>query len=283
MILIADSGSTKTDWILWKARENESSLYQSKGLNPYFSDSNDISETLQETIPLNLLPSITKIYFYGAGCGSNESKKTVKSGLIKACPQAEIEVEHDLLAAARALCGKDKGIACILGTGSNSCLYNGKKIIDEGTSFGYIMGDEGSGNHLGRMLLKAIFTHKAPQSIIDSFKKEFPEVDLDLLLNQLYHYPNPNRFLAGFSHFIIQRQDNAFIKKLIEKSFSDFIEYFVTIYNNKTQYPVHFQGSIAWNYQDILRELLKKHNIELGKIIHRPIGHLLTYHQNTKV
>lgn len=283
MILIADSGSTKTDWVLWNEEEHSSSNHQSKGLNPFFVDSFEISETLHSTFTLLELKSIEKIFFYGSGCSSVESKKTVSDGLQMACPRAQIEVQHDLLAAARALCGREEGVACILGTGSNACLYSGKKIVEEGVSFGFIMGDEGSGNHLGRLLLKAIFTKKAPENILQSFNATYHHLTLHKLLEHLYKLPSPNRFLATFSPFIKAHQNDPFIRELIEQSFQDFIDYFILDYLKDHNYIVHFQGSIAWNYKNSLISVLKKNNIDCGNIIHHPIHQLLEYHQMNEI
>lgn len=138
-------------------------------------------------------------------------KKIVADGLKNACPQAYLEIQHDLMGAARALLGRHQGLACILGTGSNACYFNGKEIEEEGISYGFIMGDEGSGNHLGRLLLKSIFSKKAPQEMVEAFYSSFPELDLPALLKQLYHLPAPNKFLAGFSPFILKYKRHPFI------------------------------------------------------------------------
>lgn len=177
MILIAESGSSNTDWILWDEKTNQSSNFQSKGLNPFFVDSIDVAETIKSLFTNDELNAIKRVYFYGAGCGNRESQKTIENGIEIVCPTAEIEVSHDLLAAARALCGTEPGIACILGTGSNSCFYDGNNIITESISFGFIMGDEGSGNHMGRQLLKTIFTQKAPENILKAFKLTYPHLN----------------------------------------------------------------------------------------------------------
>jgi N-acetylglucosamine kinase-like BadF-type ATPase len=279
MILIADSGSTKTDWILWDKMKMQSSYHQSKGLNPFFVEIDEIAETLLSTFTKRELDAIDKIYFYGAGCGRSESKKHIKDGLSMACHDAHIEVEHDLYVAARSLCGKEAGVACILGTGSNACVYDGRKIIKEGVSFGYIMGDEGSGNHLGRQLLKAIYTKKAPPHIIQSFEQSYPHLNFSKLLDHLYHLPAPNRFLATFSPFIRAHRNDPFFREMIAKSFHEFLDYFVVEFLKEYPYKVHFQGSIAWNYQSNLIDVLKKREIDFGHIIQHPIQQLFEYHK----
>jgi len=279
MILIADSGSTKTDWVLWNRENMQSSNHQSRGLNPFFVEINEIAETLTYTFTPEELKSIKKIYFYGAGCANQDSKDHIKEGLSMACPQAHIEVEHDLYVAARASCGNQAGIACILGTGSNACVYDGNKIIKEGVSFGFIMGDEGSGNHLGKQLLKAIYTKKAPSHIIQSFEKSYPHLNFTKLLDHLYRLPSPNKFLATFSPFIRAHRKDAFIREIIERSFNEFLDYFVVDFLKEYPYKVYFQGSIAWNYQSNLTSVLKKREIEFGNIIHHPIQPLFEFHR----
>ncbi len=283
MILIADSGSTKTDWILWDRQINQPSNHYSKGLNPFFVDSDEIAETVKSTFTVEELEQVREIHFYGAGCSSHTSQITVSNGLKMACPLAEITVNHDLLAAARALCGHEPGIACILGTGSNSCVYDGENIIEEGVSFGFIMGDEGSGNQLGKKLLKAIFTKKAPPHIIEAFELSYPHIDLAKLLNQLYHLPSPSKFLASFSPFIYGHHLDPFMRELINSSFDEFCEFFVFDFLKKYDYPIHFQGSIAWNYKDELINRLKKHDINYGKIIQNPIQYLFKYHNDLEI
>jgi len=279
MILISESGSSNTDWILWDEQTNQSSNFQSKGLNPFFVDSTDVAETIKSLFSNDELDAINSIYFYGAGCGNQESQNIIENGFEMVCPKAEIEISHDLLAAARALCGTKPGIACILGTGSNSCVYDGKNIITESVSFGFIMGDEGSGNHMGRQLLKTIFTNKAPENILKAFKLSYPHLDLSKLLNQLYHTSSPNRFLASFSPFIKAHHRDPYIRDLIESSFDQFCDFFIFDFIEKYDYPIHFLGSIAWNYKTELINRLKYHELNYGKIIKSPIEDLLQYHK----
>lgn len=279
MILIADSGSTKTDWILWNSMNSEVSYFHSIGLNPYFVSHAQITEVVSEILQGVQASSITEIYFYGSGCGSDESVKTVETGLKAVCNKALISIEHDLMAAARALFGNDSGIACIMGTGSNACLYNGTQIMKEAVSYGYVMGDEGSGNHLGRLLLKAVFSRKVPENIREAFFKSYPDMDISYLLEQLYHSSSPNRFLASFSPFLFQHKKDQYIQDLISQSFHQFLDEFVMDFLGDAKYPVSFQGSIAFLYQDILKKVLKERELVMGRIIKEPIGALLEYHR----
>lgn len=279
MILIADSGSTKTDWVLWFPNTKQRKNYQTKGLNPYFTTSKDITKVMKESMQIEDLSLVEKVYFYGSGCSTEDSKAIVYQGIKTACHHAEINIAHDLMASCRSLFGSEKGIACILGTGSNACLFDGEEIIGEAVSFGYIMGDEGSGNHLGRLLLKSIFNRKAPKEIIDAFNDQFPELDLSQLLKQLYNLPNPNRFLASFSLFINEHRDHHFIRAILEISFNLFLEEFVLDLTDEKDIPISFQGSIAWNYRDILESVLDNRNLKIGKVIKQPIDSLLEFHQ----
>lgn len=282
MILIADSGSTKTDWVLWITKTNEVFKYKTKGLNPYFTKSSEITKEMEEHFAADDLFQLEEIFFYGSGCGSIESKSIVYEGLKNACKNAKIHIDHDLMASARSLFGKEKGIACILGTGSNACLYDGEEVTNEAVSFGYVMGDEGSGNHLGRMLLKSIFNGKAPMKIQEDFKKKYPHLDLTRLLDQLYNLPNPNRFLASFSPFILSHMNEDFIKTMIESSFNQFLDEFVIGLTTDRSLAISFQGSIAWIYKSILDKVLADRGLLMGNVIKQPIDKLLEFHQNHK-
>lgn len=279
MILIADSGSTKTDLRLWNPLNNDVYSYSSKGLNPYFVSSGEISSVVASTLPIEFIDKISHIYFYGSGCSSPDSKKIILDGLQNACSQARLEVNHDLMGAARALLGSEAGVACILGTGSNACYYDGKEIVEEGVSYGYVMGDEGSGNHLGRLLLKSVFSHKAPHEIQLAFKEQFPELDLPALLRQIYHLPSPNKFLASFSPFILNHRKNDFIKGIIHESFTKFFEEFVAGLARDKNDKIGFQGSIAHFYKDEIIELFREKGLNPVSFLDKPIEKLLIYHQ----
>jgi glucosamine kinase len=278
MILIADSGSTKTDWILYNNKTEEAQSFHSQGLNPYFVESHEIAKVAEDCFRSIDINEISQLFFYGAGCSSVQSKTIVKNGLASVFRKANIEIEHDLMAAARALLGDRSGVACILGTGSNACLYDGAKIVKEAVSFGYMLGDEGSGNHLGKKLLKAIFNGKAPQEIKNAFIKEYPSLDLSLLLEQLYKTPSPNKFLASFSPFINSHRKNAFIQNMIKSSFQDFLDEFVVDFSADEQLLIGFQGSIAWAYNDLLMDVIEERKMKIGPIIKQPIEKLLEYH-----
>jgi N-acetylglucosamine kinase-like BadF-type ATPase len=242
-------------------------------------NSSEIAKVIQDCFSVDDLQQVKQVFFYGSGCGSVDSKAIVQLGISNSCKHAQIIVEHDLMAAAHACCGEEEGVACILGTGSNACVFDGTKIIAEGVSYGYVMGDEGSGNHLGRMLLKSVFSRKAPREILDAFYERYPRMELSLLLNQLYNIPNPNRFLASFSPFILSFQKHSFVKALIYRSFNEFVDEFLVDLLKEKSYTVSFQGSIAWSYRTILAEVLNDRNIVMGQVIRQPIDSLVEYHR----
>lgn len=279
MILIADSGSTKTDWRLWNPVDNKVISYSSKGLNPYFISSEDISSVIKSTIPANLLNEISQIYFYGSGCSSLDSKKSIEKAFKNVVSHVKPEVNHDLMGAARALFGKKAGIACILGTGSNACYYNGTEIEEEAVSFGFVMGDEGSGNHLGKLLLKGIFSKKAPQEIQMAFNEQFPELDLPTLLKRLYHESSANKFLASFSPFIHKYKTNEFVKEIIHTSFKLFVTEFIEVLGKSKQVEIGFLGSISFYYKEEIKEVFESKGMNPIVFIEKPINQLLKYHQ----
>lgn len=279
MILIADSGSTKTDWRLWNPDNNEVLEYSTIGLNPYFVNSIEIASVLKSTIPVKYIELIRQVYFYGSGCSSKESKVLVEIGIKTVCKNALIFVNHDLAGAAKALLGDNAGVVCILGTGSNAGYYNGLKIEDESVSFGFMLGDEGSGNHLGKLLLKSIFSKKAPLELLENFATEFPRLSLSELLKQLYHLPAPNRFLASFSPFILKHRKHDFIKQMISDSFNQFADVFVEgLLRNRTD-NIAFQGGIAYYYKDEIVEVFKSRRLNPVSFIDKPIEYLLDYHK----
>lgn len=277
MILIADSGSTKTDWILLDMESGLRTYFEGLGLNPYYSSSSAVTievKSLFESVDLSV---ISAIYFYGAGCSSKSTKQIISEGLSAFFIHSKIEVYHDLEGAARSLCKNTEGIACILGTGSNAANFDGKQIVQSAVSLGYILGDEGSGNHMGKKLLHAIFLKTAPEEIILDFQKTF-NLSLEKLLAEIYQKPNPNRFLASFTKYISQNKSNPFISELINKTFDEFIQLVVLPLNTDKKLPIHFTGSIAWFFKDELEVVVKKWGFTLGKVSQKPIEDLGDYH-----
>lgn len=277
-ILIADSGSTKTDWVLLD-NNNIIFQYQTIGFNPYFQSSEDIYEEIKtKLIPVlqDQLHNITHIYYYGAGCSTPDKVQVIKLGLYLAFGNILSEVNHDLLAAARALCGKEKGIACILGTGSNSCLYDGKDIIENIPSVGYMFGDHGSGATIGKTFVQYYFDKKLPVHLEKAF--ENAGYDREVILENVYKRQMPNRYLASITNFISEYNNDTFIKDLIKNCFVDFFEAQVSKYTNAKTLPVNSVGSIGYYYKELLEIAAKEKGFTIGNIIKSPIDGLIKYH-----
>jgi len=279
MILIADSGSTKTDWILTTGDKINKQI-TTVGYNPYYhkGDSLIVSMT-KELLPNIGDNNIEKIFFYGSGCSSDINCTMVKSALWQLFPNALIEVNHDLFDAAVPLLKNNKGIACILGTGSNSCLWDGKQIVENVPSVGYLLGDEGSGTYIGIKILKGILEKKAPPEIIENFYCDY-NTSFDGVLSSIYNKPKANQFISGISIFAQKNISNNWIKNTIKQAFIDFIENQIKQYSNYQNLEVSFTGSIAFYFKDILLEACNKNNIKTGVIIKNPIEGLFTYHTN---
>lgn len=277
MILIADGGSTKTDWRLISPN-NEIKPIRTIGFNPYLSNSDEIEEILwKELDPFIGNRNLKQVFYYGAGCSTLAKNEIVENAIGKLFPHAEIFIYHDLLGAARALCGENEGIACILGTGSNSCLYDGHQIVAGVPSLGYFFGDEGSGAALGKMLLTAYLHNDLPADLTTAFKTKYP-LSLENFLDAVYSQAKPSRFLASFSEFIFEHQEHHFIKNLISDNFRNFFHYFVMRYPHYTELPINCAGSIAFHYTPLLNEVAKDLGISISSVIRSPIDGLVEYH-----
>ena len=281
MILIADGGSTKTDWRLIK-EGREYKQVQTPGFNPYLVGSVEIEEILwKELQPYIDNTAVSEVYYYGAGCSTPVKNMIVETAFEKIFTNARIYISHDLLAAAHALCGDSEGIAAILGTGSNSCYYDGKDIKDGIFSLGYFFGDEGSGAYLGRQLLTAYLHKDLPEEIEIRFKEEYPK-SLESILDAVYTKPAPSRFLASFSRFINNNLDHPYIYNLVAEAFRAFYKYQVCCYARHKEVPVHFVGSVAYHYKDILTKVGLEFGIKTGKFIKAPIDGLVEYHKENQ-
>lgn len=278
MILIADSGGSKTDWRLIQ-KDGSIEQAHSPGFNPYYQPIEDLKKNVQEALmpKINDTP-VEKIFFYGAGVSSVKNQLTIKSAFLEFFPQAQIEIGWDLLAAARALCGHEPGIACIMGTGSNSCLYDGVKITDNVANLGWILADEGSGANIGKKFLVDYLRKKMPSKLAAQFHQRFP-LSREEFLEKVYQQEKPSAFLASFSKFIFQQLDDAYCYKLIYDSFSEFYENNVMKYENYQNLKVHFTGSIAFYFSDILRQVANDKGITVKNILEGPIAGLTLYHQ----
>jgi glucosamine kinase len=281
MILIADSGSTKAHWALLAGDKLNEAYTQ--GFNPYFQTSRIIEEAVRNELPPEIIAhSKSKelvVYYYGAGCSSPEKVQTVKSALAKVFTGAQIHVEHDLLASARALCGTSPGIACILGTGSNSCYYDGKTIKENIPSVGYFFGDYGSAGHIGKTLIQAYFDHKLPADLTQELAA-MHDFDREYILENVYQKPMPNRFLASYGKIVAEHVAHPYMTALLKKCFADFLEYQVEKYSMHAQLPINFVGSVAFNNQDLLLEVLSERGLKPGIILKSPISGLIKFHKS---
>ena len=278
MILIADSGGSKTDWRLIDKNGLVSQAH-APGFNPYYQPIEDLKDHLREILLPKISDTVNKIFFYGAGVSSQKNQLTIKNAFLEFFPQAEIEIGWDLLAAARALCGHEPGIACIMGTGSNSCLYDGKKIIDNVANLGWILADEGSGAYLGRIFLVDYLRNKMPADIASQFRERYPFTSEEFL-EKVYQQEKPSAFLASFMKFIFQHLKDPYCYKLVYDGFSAFYENNVMKYNNYENLKVHFTGSVAFYFSDILRQVANDKGITVKNILEGPIAGLTLYHQN---
>jgi glucosamine kinase len=275
--LIADSGSTKCEWCLINNGKKKTILTQ--GISPYFLDASQIIALLQkELLPKLKQIEINNLYYYGTGLTNANNVKIVQQALKKLFPTAKIEINHDLLAAARALCGNQKGIACILGTGSNSCYFNGKKIIKNSPGLGYVLGDEGSGAYLGKKVLQYYLYNTFDEDLMNRFDKQF-NTNKTEILDSVYKKPLANRYLAGFNNFLVENRGHYMIENIIEDGLNDF--FFTHLYKYKESWtlPINFVGSVAHGYKDVLKELCNFYELELGIILKKPMEGLINFHK----
>ena len=276
MIIIADSGSSKTQWSLLRESTSLPETIFTSGINPFYQDSPTIIQTLRKDFPLQDFP-VNTIFFYGAGCANKSVNSVVSNALQEFFGASRIEVESDLMAAARALCQNKEGIACILGTGSNSCHYNGNTIIQQVPPLGFILGDEGSGAIIGKRLLGDILKNQLPKDIITKFFDKY-ELTKDDILEQIYRKPFPNRFAAKFTLFISDHVTEPAIYDLVYDEFSRFLIRNVMQYTNVNRLPIHVVGSIGWYFRDIFEKAASAMNLQTGRFIQTPMEGLLEYH-----
>jgi len=275
MILIADGGSTKVDWCLSKEGEQLQRI-TTRGINPYFLSEEEIGQEIRAA----LLPELQTytfdaLYFYGAGC-LPEKIPMMQSVLSKYLKAKTIEVNSDMLAAARGLSGRNPGIVCILGTGSNSCYYDGEKIVSNVSPLGFILGDEGSGAVLGKLLVGDLLKNQLPAELKEKFLQEF-DLTPGMIMERVYRQPFPNRFLASLSPFLLRNIKEPAVRLLIINSFQSFLTRNVMQYDYK-RYPVYFIGSIAYYYREILAEAILASGMQLGAIMQNPMDGLVRYH-----
>lgn len=276
MILIADSGSTKTDWVL--ADENlERHPFTTSGMNPFILTAEQVENILVTQIHIGIDRNhVKEIYFYGAGCSDEVRCSIIKDSLKKLFSHASIEVNHDLLGAARALCGNEKGMAAILGTGSNSCLYDGEKITEHIPSLGYILGDEGSGAHIAKKFIASYLYREIPGDLKNKIDAE--KITKEEIIQNLYDSPAPSAYLANFMTTVTKYVQHPFVSALIKNCFAEFLERHICRYTGFKEIPMHCTGSVAYNFSHLLKEAATERKITVGKIIDKPIHALADFH-----
>ncbi|HSI78360.1 MAG TPA: hypothetical protein VK957_20845 [Lunatimonas sp.] len=277
MILIADSGSSKTDWRVIR-EDGKVEQFRTVGFNPYYQKEEDMLRDLQTKEMLDLKGTIDEVYFYGAGCTAEKNKASVRRVINAIIGDATVEVDHDLTAAAKATCGHKPGIACILGTGSNSGDYDGNKITTSRPSPGYLLGDEGGGSYIGRHFLQDFIYDDMPAEIRALAIKELGLATLDIQEN-VYQKPFPNRYMASFCTFIGEHKDHPYCFNLFYQGFVDFFKRHVMRYENYKEKPVNFVGSIAYYNSDVLRKVGNDLQVSIQIILEAPIAGLTLYHQ----
>ena len=280
MILIADSGATKTEWCLIDESGTNEKMITS-GINPFYQDSDNIASILRSEISVS--QQLDAVYFYGTGCINEEKQNVVKAGLTQVLDSATYFFGSDLLGAAYSLCQNQPGIACILGTGSNSCYYNGTEIVSNVSPLGFILGDEGSGGVLGKKLISDVLKKQLSQPIIDDFFATYQTTYAEILEN-VYKKPFPNRYLANYTKFLSKNIEHLEIENIVLNGFSDFVKRNLLQYPNIEKLSIHFTGSIAFHFEAQLRKVIEGKHLKLGRIERAPMDGLIQYHQtkNTK-
>lgn len=274
--LIADSGSTKCEWCLLANGKKKKIITQ--GISPYFLTPDQIIELLQKELLKKIKDIVVdEVYYYGTGLGNPANVTLIKKLMKKLFPTAKVEANIDLLAAARAVCGNEKAVACILGTGSNSCFYNGKKIVKNSPGLGYVLGDEGSGAYLGKKVVQHFLYNTFDEDLMLRFTKQF-NTGANEILEHVYKMPQPNRYLASFAIFLADNRGHYMVENIIEDGLNDFFFTHLYKYRESWLYPISFVGSVAYGFKDVLKDLCHTYELELGKVLKQPMDGLIEYH-----
>ncbi|GAB2868577.1 N-acetylglucosamine kinase [Hymenobacter ruber] len=283
MILIADGGSTKCSWCQLDDAHNRV-YFNTEGYNPDFMDTAAIVASLNQNLPSTLpREEVTDVHFYGAGVSSAQKAEVIAAALRQVFPKTKAHVTEDLLAAARALLGHKPGFAAILGTGTNSCLYDGEKIIYNVDSLGYFLGDEGSGSYFGKRLLRDYLRGLLPDGLQEIFKETYSLGTRNDILDRLYNQPLPNRYLANFAKFAYDHNNVSYCREIVLEGFETFFQNLVLHYPRFQEYTFNCVGSVGYNFRDVLTQVAKTHGMEVGKIIRSPIDDLVAYHDELPV
>ena len=277
MIFIIESGSTKSDWVLVDDKSKQT-FYNTIGFNPYFHSAEFVSSEIKKNKEIiGHVSSVKKIFFYGAGCSSEKMNNKIEKGIQSVFKDAEIFVEHDLLACAFATYEGEPGISCIIGTGSNSCHFDGVNLNEEVPALGYVLGDEGSGSYFGKFLLSSFLYHKLPSDLLKDFQETYALTEADIV-SGVYQKESPNVFIASFMPFVVKHKKHKFFNDVLVKGLQHFMEVHVCCYKDYLDTPVHFVGSLSVLLEDELRIAADNLGIEIRSVIAKPIQNLVDYH-----
>lgn len=275
MILVADSGSSKTDWMAYSPIQPLS--FHTQGINPYFVNAHDVVRILSRNRELSAIAAeVKEVYFFGSGCSTPDKHEIISNGLSAFFTNAFISVDHDLIGSAYATCGDKKGLTCILGTGSNISYFDGVNVHKGKHGLGYVLGDEGSGTFFGRKILTSYLYNTMPAELSELFAQTF-EVSKDIVINNIYQKPFPNSYLATFSRFMIAHKAHPFIQQILKEGFQEFIDTNVKDYKSYKTLECNFVGSIAYYYRDELRAVFAENQLKVGKILQKPIEGIYDY------
>ncbi|MGB4397850.1 MAG: N-acetylglucosamine kinase [Daejeonella sp.] len=282
MLLVADSGSTKADWIL-TLPDKQTIHFRTRGINPFFLSEKDITQIFHNTPEIQgYVEEVKEIYFFGAGCSSPDRREIITNALSRVFKNAFVSVDIDIIASVYATCGLSEGICCILGTGSNISYFDGTKIHESKHGLGYILGDEGSGTYFGRKLLTSCLYGTMPDELSVKFKAEYV-ADKESVIKRIYQEPSPNSFLASFAPFMSENINHPFIIELLRVGFEEFVETNIQSYPDYNKQICHFVGSIAFHFKEILIEVCELKGVRVGKILKHPIDELSAFIQNNGV
>jgi N-acetylglucosamine kinase-like BadF-type ATPase len=278
--IIADSGATKCQWTL--VLGNQKKTITTIGISPYFLTTDQIVETIAKGFNKKVdTDIINAVYFYGTGLSNPLNVASIKKALKKVFPKADLDIQTDLVAVARATCQHSKGVACILGTGSNTGYYNGKKIVKNSPGLGYVLGDEGSGAYLGKKVLQYYLYKTFDEELMHAFESKYP-INKDQILDAIYKQPLPNRYMASFSEFLSEHRGHYMIENIIEDGINDFFFAHLNKLNESWLYPIHFAGSVAYIFRDVIKQLATAYELEIGTIVKSPMEGLIAFHKKGK-
>jgi N-acetylglucosamine kinase-like BadF-type ATPase len=278
--MIADSGATKCQWTLVLGSQKKT--INTIGISPYFLSTDEMVATIGKGFNKKVDTAIIDaVYFYGTGLSNPVNVIAIKKALKTVFPNAILDIQTDLVAVARATCKHDKGVACILGTGSNTGYYNGKKIVKNSPGLGYVLGDEGSGAYLGKKVLQYYLYQTFDEELMHSFESKY-QINKDQILDAIYKQPLPNRYMASFAQFLSEHRGHYMIENIIEDGINDFFFTHLNKLNESWLYPIHFAGSVAYVFRDVIKQLATAYELEIGSIVKSPMEGLIAFHKTAK-